>query len=87
MLNSGPSACQLVTDFISDMEKDIVNQSDHLSNDYTNRIPLAPHVHIKIAGTNVWALIDTGSQVTAVSENFYEKKKKIELFLSYLYRT
>lgn len=76
MLNSGSSACQLMTDYISEMESDILEKSDRHANNEVKKIPKAPHLQIQIFNRKLWALIDTKSQVTAISENFYEKLKK-----------
>lgn len=36
-----------------------------------------PHIAINVNGNKVWALLDTGSQITCISESFYEKISKI----------
>ena len=41
-----------------------------------NKIPLSPHLLLNLYGVETWALLDTGSQITAVSETFYETLSK-----------
>ena len=45
-----------------------------------NEIALSPHIIITFFNLiNSWSLIDSGSQITAVSENFYHKLKRMNI--------
>ena len=71
----GPSACRQ-NDFINDLERGIMRDKDQQQvNNKMIKIPLSPQLLLKIYGIEAWALLDTGSQVTAISEKFYEKIK------------
>ena len=77
---SGLSACQQATDFINDLEKGIVENKDKKYHNKINKIPSSLHLRLKFIGIEALAILDTGSQVTAVSEMFDQKlknKKKI----------
>ena len=46
-----------------------------LTNSNINKIPISPHLCIIINNISCWSLLDSGSQVTAISEEFYNKLK------------
>ena len=72
---SGSPTCRKSYDFIKELEKGVIRNEDPQNVNKINKIPLSPQLLIKICGIQTWALLDTGSQVTAVSENFYERIK------------
>ena len=41
-----------------------------------NNIDKCPNINVKIQGVKTQALIDTGSEITCISENFFENNKK-----------
>ena len=71
---SGPSTCRQSCDFVKDLEHGIIRNKDQHKNEI-NKIPLLPQLLINFYGVDAWALLDTGSQITAISERFYEKLK------------
>ena len=71
----GPPACRQ-NDFINELECGIMRDKDQQQvNNKMIKISLSPQLLLKIYGIEAWALLDTGSQVTAISEKFYEKIK------------
>ena len=54
------------------METGVIENKDQLNRANRNILP-SPHLQIKIFNHDVWALLDTGSQITAVSDTFYNK--------------
>ena len=75
MSSGGPSACRQLYDFVSDLENGIVRNEGRQYSNKINKIPLSPQLLIKFNEIEAWSLLDTGSQVTAMSEKFYEKLK------------
>ena len=67
--------CQKHFDFIEELDFDIINNESQQNND-ANKIPKSPHLLCKINNINILALIDSGSQVTAISEILYERLKE-----------
>ena len=57
-------------DFIKDCEQGIETQNSNYST--VEKIAQSPHVLIKIFEQKAWFLVDSGSQICAVSENFYD---------------
>ena len=74
-VNSGPSTCRQSYDLVRDLEKGIIDNKDRHNTNKLNKIPQSPQLKIKINDVDTWALVDTGSQITAVSEKFYETIK------------
>ena len=73
---NGPSACRKSYNFVHDLEQGIINNNkDRQQINKINKIPQSPQIKIKIYDVNTWALLDTGSQITAISEKFYERLK------------
>ena len=67
--------CQKHFDFIEELDFDIINNEGQQNND-ASKIPKSPHLLCKINNINILALIDSGSQVTAISEILYERLKE-----------
>ena len=76
-LQYGPTACQSTYDFVDQLAEGIDKNKDLLDNNVTLKIPLSPHVLLNFYQISSWSLIDSGSQITAISENFYNKVKSI----------
>ena len=60
-------------EFVEDVRVGITNNADQINNKH--RITCSPHLLCKINDNDTWALIGTGCQVTAISENFYVNLK------------
>ena len=73
-MNYGPRACQRAYDFVNELENGILRDKG-LTNSNINKIPISPHLCIIINNISCWSLLDSGSQVTAISEEFYNKLK------------
>ena len=71
----GPSMCRESYDFINELERDIIHNKDHQKLSKSNKIPLSPQLLIRVFDIEAWALLNTGSQITAISENFWNKLK------------
>ena len=71
---SGPATCRQSCDFVKDLEHGIIRDKDQHKTEI-NKIPLSPQLLVNFYGVEAWALLDTGSQITAISERFYEKLK------------
>ena len=69
----GPSTCRQLYDFINELERDIVQNKDQQKLSKINKIPLSPQLLIRVFDIETWALLDNGSQITLVSENFRNK--------------
>ncbi|XP_043471737.1 uncharacterized protein LOC122504619 [Leptopilina heterotoma] len=52
--------------------KDLDKENDINGNKKLSRIPLCPRIILTIFSVPIPALIDTGSQISAISENFYQ---------------
>lgn len=52
-----------------------IEPTDQVKTDM-NKIPRSPHVLCKVHDYEIWALLDSGSQVTAIAENFIIKLHK-----------
>ena len=76
MLKCSPTTRQIQYDFDKILEYGIEGTKELQSNNIANRIALSPHLLIKLNKIETWSLIDTGSQITAISEIFYEKIKQ-----------
>ena len=76
MKNRRPLACRYVTDHVDELEQGIIEKTDSQRESKINKIPLSPHLLLKFKVIETWTLIDTGSQITAISEIFYEKLNK-----------
>lgn len=76
----GPATCRKNLDLTEDLEIGIEQETDQTEKINRNAIPPSPHLLVKINHSETWALIDTGSQVTAISETFYEKIKDVKKF-------
>ena len=63
-------------DFADDFLNDVMHSKDQNANDNLKKIPASPHVLCKIENIDTCALIDSGSQISAISEDFYHKLKK-----------
>ena len=55
-----------------DVRKDFL-ESEHTA--IVNNVDKFPNIHVKIQGVKTKALIDTGSEITFISENFFENNK------------
>ena len=75
-MNYDPAVCQKQVDFNEDLAYDVVNTEDLVKSNHTNKFKQSPHLLCAVMGFDTYALIDTGSQVTAISESFYDKIKK-----------
>lgn len=78
-MSCGPSACRQSYEFVEDLQKGIIN-SEGESNKNSNKIPKSPHILCNIKGFEVWSLVDTGSQISAISEEFYNELNKDKNF-------
>lgn len=67
-------SCHTGFDFIEDLYRDVEGDFSQPNKSRTS-IDRCPHLKIDIFGIQIDALIDTGSQVTCVSENLYMKIK------------
>ena len=76
MNNRSPSACRYVNDLVDELEQGIIEKTDSQRQNKINKIPLSSHLLLKFKDIETWPFIDTGSQITAISEIFYEKLKK-----------
>lgn len=68
------ASCHAGFDFIEDLYRDVEGDFSQPNKSRTS-IDKCPHLKIDIFGIQIDALIDTGSQVTCVSENLYTKIK------------
>ena len=71
----GPSARRQSYDFIEELENGIIRDKGQQQINKIMKIPLSPQLLINVYGVEAWALVDTGSQITAISEKFYGKIK------------
>ena len=71
----GTSGYQNFMDFVDELGFDI-RKNNEQSNIGINKTPFLSHILCKLEEQLVWALVDSGSQVTAISEDFYSKIKK-----------
>ena len=69
---SGPSTCHNKYDFIEYFKQGIIRNEDHDINQKINKIPKSPHIMCTLNNNKIQCLIDSGSQVTAISEKVYE---------------
>lgn len=71
MFSSGAS-CRHVYDEFANLAKDVEGGNDNENRDNESRTPSCPRVLVGFFAFPVPALIDTGSQITAISEEFYK---------------
>ena len=75
-MRCSPTTRQIQYDFDKVFEDGIEGRKESRASKTTNRIALSPHLLIKLNNIETWSLLDTGSQITAISETFYEKVKQ-----------
>ena len=76
VLQTSPSTRRRNYEFVDDLEEGIVSNSDQRERNTFCKINPSPHLFLQIKHLTAWALLDTGSQITAMSESFYEKLKE-----------
>lgn len=64
---------------IKDLQRDLNRNEDSQKN--VDEEIKCPHVKIKCGGESIWALVDSGSQVTCVSKDFCDRLLKRKLIL------
>lgn len=79
-MNYGPPTCHANYDFAYDLSKNIIENKDHDAEKLC-KIAVSPHILCTLNNNNHWALIDSGSQITAISEHFYNEIKSYNKFL------
>ena len=75
-MSCGPTARQH-NDFAEDLASGIMNSKD-LDNFENNfkKIAASPHLMCKVKRMKIWSLIDSGSEVSAMSEDLYNDLRK-----------
>ena len=75
-LSYGPIARQF-NDFTEKLANGVLNDKDleHFENNF-NKIAASPHLLCVIKGLKIWSLIDSGSQVSAMSDELYNELNK-----------
>lgn len=73
-MTSGPTTCRQLHDFTSDLEYGIQAEKDQ-AHSTLNKILKSPHLLVTIGDINTWSLIDTGSQISVISLEFYNTLK------------
>lgn len=63
-------------DFINDLSKNIIENEGHTV-PRINKIPASPKILCELENSKIWALLDSGSQITAISENLHNKLKDL----------
>lgn len=63
-----------LNDISEDLSHDILRNEGQTTID-KNKIPSSPRVLVEIHGNNIWSLVDSGSQITAISDTFHNKLK------------
>lgn len=67
----GPSSCREFYDFIEDLGEDVVIEDVPASSEDTLKFNKCPCLKVSIMKKNYSALIDSGSQITCISEVVY----------------
>ena len=72
---------------VNDLKENVIANEDHDHvNTNRNRISKSPYVLCQFNDLKIWSLIDSGSQVTAISENCYnelsQKTQLLELLVT-----
>ena len=80
-MSYGPSARQYHSDIVNELSKEIDDKNQHDKQNLVKKVPPSPHLLCIAYNKKIWALIDTGSQVSAISEEFYNEIKKSEKLL------
>lgn len=70
-MQNGPPPHRQDFDFVKEIAKEIQGKKDLKKNNNSNPLGQCPHIHTKTGQQRTLALLDTGSQVTAVSDTFY----------------
>lgn len=70
-MQNGPPPHHHDFDFVIEIAKEIDGKRDLKKDKKRNLLGQCPHIHAGIGQQRMLALLDTGSQVTAVFENFY----------------
>ena len=71
-----PSTRRQNYEFVDDLEEEIELNSDQRERNIFRKINPSPHLLLEIKHLTTWALLDTGSQITTMSESFYDKLKE-----------
>lgn len=69
----GPPACRADFDFVEDLATGIENKEVRSKEEATRALTRCPHIQATILGTTRFILLDSGSQVSAISEDFYKE--------------
>ena len=80
-MSCGPSARQYHSDIVNELSREIDDKDQHDKKNLVKKVPPSPHLLCTIYNKKNWALIDTGSQVSAISEEFYNEIKKSKKLL------
>ena len=75
------SVCRESSNIIDELDKGIIVDNPDLQQHNFNKIPASPHILCNINNIKIWSLVDSGSQITAVSESFYNELKKIMIYM------
>lgn len=72
-MKTGPSSHRYDFDFVNELASGIEGKKDQDNSDSSNLLAKCPHVRVIIGKREMMALLDSGSQVSAVSEVFYRE--------------
>ena len=76
-MNVSPATCLQKFEFIKDLEYGINNEnSDQTAIRKSRKIGRSLQLQVKFNNIKSSCLVDSGSQISAISEEFYEKLKK-----------
>ena len=70
---ASPTACRAIYDFANYLPGNIDDNSDSNQLNLKKSMARCVHLRVEIAGIISWALLDTGSQITCISEDYYKK--------------
>lgn len=89
-MKRGPPPCHNFLDFVEDLTLDVEGKMKcSKRGNGTSLIKPSPHVKLTMGDNIVKVLVDTGSQITCISEEFYLKLKRLynlnELLVSNIY--
>lgn len=71
-MSCGPSARHYHNDIVEELSKDL-NNKDQNTESIFKKVPPSPHILCTVNNKNIWSLIDSGSQISAISEEFYKE--------------